>query len=165
MSGDDTLTSKTKLKERMDSLQQLGIDLTKLSDSQLDQFSLSEDLLEALRFARTIKSNGALRRHYQYIGKLMRLVDEAYVREKLLIVMGESHYNIKVQHECESWRDRLLASDDELNAFISKYAHADITELRQLIRNVRKEIIAGKNKHYRALFQLIRRQVTSQEVR
>jgi ribosome-associated protein len=160
MRTDDEIISKTKLKKQMDDLQQLGLELVRLSDKQLAQFELGDSLLEAIKFARTIKANGALRRHCQYIGKLMRTVDEVYVRETLLVVMGESHHNTRILHECEQWRDKLLASDDELNLFIAKYPNTDITELRQLIRSVRKELIAGKNKNYRGLFQLIRQQIT-----
>ena len=160
MRADEEIISKTKLKKQMDDLQQLGMELVKLSDNQLAQFQLDDSLLEAIKFARTIKANGALRRHCQYIGKLMRTVDENNIRETLLVVMGESHHNTRILHECEQWRDKLLASDEALSAFIAKYPNTDITELRQIIRSVRKELLAGKNKHYRGLFQLIRQQIS-----
>ena len=153
--------SKTKLKEKMDDLQDLGIALVKLSKDQLAKLELNDTLFEAVKFAKSINSNSALRRHYQYIGKLMRSENEEYIRERLSFVMGESRAGAKILHECEKWRDKLLESDATLNTFILKYPNSDITELRQLIRSVRKELDLGQNKHYRKLFQFIRQQVQS----
>lgn len=153
--------SKTKQKEHMKNLQDLGLELVKLSNEKLAKVGLSDALLDAIKFAKTINSNSALRRHYQYIGKLMRSVDEGYVRERLALVLGESGLATKILHDCERWRDLLLESDNTLNIFISKYPNTDITELRHLIRLVRKELSLGQNKHYRGLFQFIREQVQS----
>ncbi|MFN8770088.1 MAG: ribosome biogenesis factor YjgA [Neisseriaceae bacterium] len=153
--------SKTKLKKHMEQLQKLGIELVKLSDAQLSQFELSDALLDAIKFAKTINSNGALRRHYQYIGKLMRNVDEEYIRDRIALVMGESRLATKIQHDCENWRHLLLESDDALNNFISKYPNTNIAELRQLVRSVRKELKSGQNKHYRELFKFIRELIQS----
>lgn len=63
--------------------QKLGEELIGLKESDLNQLPLDEDLLEAVREARTIKSHGALRRQKQYIGKLMRHVDPEPIREGL----------------------------------------------------------------------------------
>lgn len=153
--------SKTKLKQHMEVLQDLGLALVKLSKEQLAKFDLSDTLLEAIKFAKIINSNSALRRHYQYIGKLMRSADENYIRERLSLVTGESRELVRIQHECEAWRAKLLESDNTLNLFILKYPSSDITDLRQLIRSVRKELELGQNRNYRKLFQFIREHVQS----
>lgn len=75
--------SKTQLKKQMEDLQKLGTRLISLKESQLLKLELPEELFEAIKFAKTITSNGALRRQYQYIGKLMRGVDAISIQEKI----------------------------------------------------------------------------------
>ena len=159
----DINISKTKMKEHMESLQSLGVELIKLSNVQLKKLNLNEELQTAIIFAKTIKSNSALRRHYQFIGKLMRNIDEAELKEKLLMLNGTSKLSIKIQHDCEKWRDLLIEEDATLDEFILKYPHANITELKQLIKIVRKEMTVSKtNKQYRTLFQYIKEQIQMQ---
>ena len=153
--------SKTKIKAHMDELQELGMALMELSRNQLNKFDLPDVLIDAIIFANKISSNRAIKRQRQYIGKLMRDVDEDYVRSRLAFVLGESAQETKILHDCEAWRDKLLNSDDALNAFIAKFPNCDITELRQLIRIVRKEQELSQNKNYRKLFQFIRREIES----
>ena len=75
--------SKTQKKQAALSLQGLGERLAKLSDEQLQQICLSEDLLKAVKAAKTIKKHGPLDRQMQYIGSLMRKYDPTPVREYL----------------------------------------------------------------------------------
>ncbi|MCE2706453.1 MAG: DUF615 domain-containing protein [Proteobacteria bacterium] len=151
--------SKTKIKAHMEELQDLGMALAKLSKSQLEKFELPDTLREALKSAKTINSNRALKRNNQYIGKLMRSVDEAYIRQRLSFVMGDSAVGARILHDCEAWRDKLIESDTALDDFIAKYPDCDITELRQLVRIIRKEIQLSQNKNYRKLFQFIRQYI------
>jgi len=75
--------SKTQKKQAALSLQELGERLVKLSDEKLGQIGLDEDILKAVKAAKTIKKHGALDRQMQYIGCLMRKIDPAPVREFL----------------------------------------------------------------------------------
>ncbi len=69
--------SKTQRKNAMHALQDLGDNLLKyLSPQKLAKLPLPEELLEALRQARSIKEREAKRRHSQYIGKLMRGLEQ-----------------------------------------------------------------------------------------
>jgi ribosome-associated protein len=74
-----TRVSRTKKKQAALSLQDLGKRLVKLSDEQLDQIGLSEDVLKAVKAAKTITKHGARDRQMQYIGSLMRKHDPAPV--------------------------------------------------------------------------------------
>ncbi len=67
--------SKTRRKKDMIALQELGLRLSKLADSQLAKLPLTDELLSALKHARTLKTHEAIRRHMQYVGKLMRNED------------------------------------------------------------------------------------------
>lgn len=148
--------SKTKAKSQMEDLQRLGMQLVELSKTQLAKFELSDQLLLAILEAQKITANGAIRRQNQYIGKLMRNADAAGIKDKLDEINGKHLGAVRKLHECESWRDRLLANDSELQIFVDTYFIGDISGLRGLIRQVRKEIALNKQHNYRKLFQFIR---------
>ena len=150
------LLSKTKKKAQMDGLQDLGSELIELSKDQLAKFILPDQLRDAIILAQKITANGAIRRQRQYIGKLMRNVDASYIEEKLAEINNDSAKSTKLLHQCENWRERLLAHDAELSGFIASYPQCEITDLRDLIRAVRREIQQGQNRNYRKLYKLIR---------
>ena len=68
--------SRTSIKNQMQKLQQIGIKLTQLKLDKLKNMHLPDRLFEAIKATNAINSNGALRRQYQYIGKLMRELDD-----------------------------------------------------------------------------------------
>ena len=76
----DLKPSKSARKRDFLALQKLGEDLITLKETDLREIGLDEDLLEAVLEARRIKSNSALRRQKQYIGKIMRSVDPEPIR-------------------------------------------------------------------------------------
>jgi ribosome-associated protein len=55
----------------------------KLSAEQIKDIDLPEEIYEAVKCAKTIRSHGARRRQMQYIGTLMRNIDSAPVQEAL----------------------------------------------------------------------------------
>lgn len=148
--------SKTQVKRHMEDLQKLGMELVELSPAQLVKFEMPDRLLSAILEAQKITSNGAIRRQCQYIGRLMRDADEAAIRYKLDEIKGKHSDSVRKLHECEKWRDRLLASDSELKTFMESYQVSEIGQLRGLIRQVRKEMEQDKQHNYRKLFQFIR---------
>ncbi|MDO5070810.1 MAG: ribosome biogenesis factor YjgA [Neisseria zoodegmatis] len=149
--------SKTQMKKQMDSLQDLGMQLTKLSADTLKKIGLSEDLYEAVVTYKKITSNGALKRQAQYIGRLMRDTDPEPIERYLAKLRGDNAAHNAFLQRVEQARDRLIASDDALTAFIADYPHADAGKLRTLIRNTRKEQESNKPpKNFRALFQEIK---------
>ena len=75
--------SRTQKKKAALSLQDLGERLVKLSDEQLKQIDLPEDILKAVKAAKTMKKHGPFDRQKQYIGSLMRKYDPAPVQEFL----------------------------------------------------------------------------------
>jgi len=75
--------SKTQKKKAALSLQELGERLVNLSVEQLKQIELSEDVLTAVKTAKTIKKHGPLSRQMQYIGTLMRKYDPTPIKEFL----------------------------------------------------------------------------------
>ena len=148
---------KTKRKEQMADLQKLGLQLVNLSEEKLQKIELPPVLFDAIILAKKLTANGAIRRHNQYIGRLMREVDADYIRSELAKSEADSVYTAKLLHSCEKWRERLLDNDGELNLFINEYVVDDISELKSLIRSARREkLLQAQIKNYRKLFKLIR---------
>ncbi len=75
--------SKTQRKKEALALQALGEKLLKLSPKQLEEIDLPEEIYDAVRFAKTTRKHGALKRQIQYIGALMRQIDPAPIQEAL----------------------------------------------------------------------------------
>ena len=149
--------SKTRRKKEMHDLQDLGMQLTHLSDETLKKIDLPEALHEAVRVYKKINSNGALKRQTQYIGRLMRDIDPVPIREFLDKLQG-SHvaYNAFL-HRVEQAREQLLADDAALTAFLRGHPNAEAGILRTLIRNTRKEREQAKPlKHFRALYRYLK---------
>ena len=141
----------------MHELQALGVALAELSESQLKEMRLGEDLLEALLEAKRIRSHEAKRRQMQYIGRLMREVDPAPIRSRLAELEGSSAQASARHRRLETWRERLLGDDAALTEFAAAYPGADLQALRALIRNTRKEKKEGKPpRAYRELFRVLK---------
>jgi ribosome-associated protein len=83
---DDDAPSRTARKRMSHDLRRLGEELVALRPERLHELPLSERLLDAIAEARRLKSFGARRRQVQFVGKLMRQLDEesvAAIREAL----------------------------------------------------------------------------------
>ena len=141
----------------MHELQALGVALAELPESQLKEMRLAENLLAALLEVKRIKSHEARRRQMQYIGRLMRDIDPAPIRERLAEVEGHSAQATARHRRLEGWRERLIADDAALTAFAAEHAGADLQALRTLIRNARKEAAEGKPpRAHRELFRVLK---------
>lgn len=150
--------SRTHIRDEMTALQKLGEKLMKMAESQLDKIPLPDNLRQAIRFMRTLKSNEAKRRQAQYIGKLMRDVDP----EPIVSALGKLELLLQKKtdefHEIEKWRDRLIAEGDTaLAEFLRMYPQVDRQMLRQLVRNAMHDRAKQVNRgHERELFRVLR---------
>ena len=146
--------SKTRRKQEMHALQDMGEQLIQLDLKRLAELDLPETLADAILEAKRIRKHGALRRQRQLIGKLMRDVDPAPIQEKLDAWNGLSSQHTAWLHLLERWRERLLADELALGELGQKYPTADLQQLRLLTRNAEKERLANKPpKSFRMLFQ------------
>jgi ribosome-associated protein len=148
--------SKTKKKEAMHELQDLGAELVELSVGQLKRINLPENIYEAVRECQKITAHGAHRRQLQYLGKLMRSADDEPIRAGLALIRGESSAETARLHRLERFRTRLLEDEGFLSEISTTWPGADLQHLRQLRRNALKEKEAGKPpKNFRAIFQML----------
>ncbi|MBI5329452.1 MAG: DUF615 domain-containing protein [Betaproteobacteria bacterium] len=153
----DLLPSKSQRKRESNALQDLGAELVKLSRERLQRMILPDNLLTAVLEAQRITSHGAIRRQMQLIGKIMRNIEADEIAEQIAEIKGESDAAKAAFHAIERWRERLLTDDDALTLWLAEHPESDIQQMRQLIRNARKEAADGKPpKSSRALFKLLR---------
>ena len=150
--------SKSRRKRDLQDLKRLGEALLDFSDDALRQLLLPEVLLDALRTARKIHSNGARKRQMQYIGKLMKDIDAAPVRQAVEARNRQHDSHSREFHLLETLRDQLLADDDSaLPAVLAHFPHADRQHLRKLVRQARREQDSGQPpRAYRLLFRYLR---------
>jgi ribosome-associated protein len=145
----DSKPSKTARKREQLELQKLGERLIELNPEELLRLPLEERLSDAIRQAQRIKSNSALRRQRQYIGKLMRQVDATPIREALDEVTRKSRTDKRLFAQAESWRDRIASegtaaieafrqatnnSADELPALFEELERASNDRARRIAR-------------------------------
>ncbi len=160
-STDEDFISRSEIKRQMEALKLIGKQITELRPDQQEKIPMDNVLREAVAETKRITSNGALKRHLQYIGKLMRHADVEAIKTALDGFDTASQVHNQKFHELERWRDRLLQNGPEgneaLEAFITEHPTTDIQQLRQLIRNTRKEIDKqAPPTQYRKLFRFLR---------
>ena len=166
--------SKTDLKKHMDHLQSLGESLLTLRSDLMtrlrEQHELSDKLIDALAEARRITNFEGKSRQMQFIGKLMRALDEdtvAAIEAALEEQRKPSAQETLRLHQAEQWRDRLVADDDALTDWLRQDPEADVQHLRALIRQARKDAqttaaqekpgeAQRHGKAYREIFQIVR---------
>ena len=160
----DELPSKTRKKQEMHALQQLGAQLVELSEQRLSELRLPETLLEAVQEARRLKGkHEALRRQLQYVGRVMRDIDAAPLRAALEQWRGQGREHAAQLHAIERWREELLASEPALARFLDAHPGADSQRLRSLIRNARREQAGAlPPKSYRELFRVLRETIVKE---
>jgi ribosome-associated protein len=164
--------SKTDLKKHSDDLQDLGENLLTLRSDLMTRLreghDIPEKLIDALVEAKRITNFEGRRRQIQFIGKLMRkLPDEtiAAMQAALEEQRKPSARETLALHQAEQWRDRLIADDGALTAWLQADTEADAQQLRALIRQARKDAqgvserpgeALRHGKAYREIFQLVR---------
>ena len=148
--------SKTKQKEAMHELRDLGAELVELSVGQLKRINLPENIFDAVRECQKITAHGARRRQIQYLGKLMRSVDDEPIRAGLALLRGESSAETARLHRLERLRVKLLEDESTLSDIAALWPAVDLQHLRQLRRNAIKEQEQNKPpKNFRAIFQMM----------
>ena len=156
--------SKTQLKAEADEKQALGEALLTLRADLMARLDLPEKLLDAITQAKRITHFEGRRRQLQFIGKLMRPLDAGPIRAAIDEQANGSAELTLALHLAEQRRDRLIASDDALGAWLSEFPGTDSQQLRALVRQARKDITKPETpgqaprhgKAYREIFQLVR---------
>ncbi len=181
LKGSDS-ASKTDLKRESDELQKLGEDLMQLRQDAMrqlvEQQHVPELLFEAIRDAKKITNFEGLRRQMQFVGKLMRKLDEPQVqaiRAALDVQHNTSAEETLALHMAEHWRDRLLKDDQALADWLAAHPDTDSQQLRALVRQARKDGLPDKTavsqgafprqgRAYRDIFKIVRDHLSAQKI-
>ena len=148
--------SRTKYKKEAEDLQRLGLELNKLSVSQLERIEIPENLRTALIEGKTITSNIAGRRHRQFIGALMRDVKPEPIRLALLQAKDDIPVELEAAKQTRMWIDRLLTGDlAEMETLLCEFPGLEHQRLRQLVRNIKKEKPGAKTFKSRRALELV----------
>lgn len=105
----DEPVSKSQKKREAEALQKLGTQLIALNPDKIELLPLSDPLKQAILEAKTLKSHGAVRRHAQWIGKLMRSIDSKALITAYARIIGKSPAHIIASYRLE----HLYPSDRE----------------------------------------------------
>ena len=152
--------SKSQLKRESHALQDLGKRLAALAPDLLERIPLDTQLLEAIALARRIQNKrSALKRHYQYLGKLLRARDAEPIIAALAEIDRDSQQAIRLHHRAERWRDRIIDDGvDAIEALLAEAPGADRQKLRQLRRNLEHAKTDAKRvQHSRLVYQEVKR--------
>ncbi len=159
MENDNDQGPQSKSQRKRDSLalQALADELAQLSATELDAVPLPEVLREAVAAAREL-SRGAYRRQVRYLGRLLRDIDAEPIRSAVAARRGATHEDKARLKRLERWRERLMEEGDPAVAeLLEEFPGADPQQLRQLLRNARREHGSGRApRSYRQLFRFLR---------
>ena len=169
LKGTDEPT-RTDLKRESTELQKLGEDLLTLRAEPMARLELPEKLVDAVAECKRITNFEGIRRQMQFIGKLMRKLDDSKHAE-IRAALDEQHMpsakETMLLHQAEQWRDRLIAEEDAVGQWINLSPGTDSQNLRALVRQARKDAKPEKpglaprhGRAYRDIFQLVREALT-----
>jgi ribosome-associated protein len=152
--------SKSELKRQMNELQKLGEQLVAEPRDRVKRVPMPEDVRDAILMCQTITNHEGRRRQLQYVGKMMRTLNEdevAAIERTIDSWKGASKSETAALHALERRREKLLADDKALTQLLAEHPELDGQQLRTLIRNARKEQAENKPpKAYREIFQILK---------
>jgi ribosome-associated protein len=171
LKGGSDEPSRTELKRESDELQKLGESLLILRADLMAKVDLPDKLVEAVAEAKRITNFEGKRRQMQFIGKLMRKLDEEAVEAVRAALLEQSQGSAQETlqlHLAEQWRDRLISDDSACGEWLQSFPGTDSQQLRALIRQARKDAPAAsaanvsqglaprQSRAFREIFQLVR---------
>jgi ribosome-associated protein len=152
--------SKSELKRQSNELQKLGEQLIGEARDRVKRVPMPEDVRDAILMCQTITNHEGRRRQLQYVGKMMRTLNEeevAIIQRTIDSWKGASKSETAALHALERRREKLLADDKALTQLLSEHPTLDAQHMRTLIRNARKEQAENKPpKAYREIFQILK---------
>jgi ribosome-associated protein len=152
--------SKSELKRQSNELQKLGEQLIDAPRDRVKRVPMPDNVRDAILMCQTITNHEGRRRQLQFVGKLMRTLDEeevAVIQRTIESWKGTSRAEAAALHALERRREKLLADDKALTQLLEEHPQLDVQHLRTLIRNARKEQAENKPpKAYREIFQILK---------
>lgn len=127
----------------------LGLELSGLSQEDLDRLDLPERVREEIDVVQKLKPKVRGRQN-RLIGQLLRADDHEEIRERLSALFAGRRFTVQLEKVNERWRDRLIEGGDEsVESLIAEYPEADRQRLRQLTRTARGDADSSRTKKAR----------------
>lgn len=158
LEDDDDWISKSQLKRESKDIQLLGKKLGTLNPEQLSRVPLPENLIDALSLAHKIAhKHGAVKRQFQYIGKLLRSMDVEPIIQAVKDFEDADNSSKALFKKMEFWRDRIVTEGETaIDECCAQYPDMDRQKLRQLSRNHKNANTDAKRTRFaRQIFQEI----------
>jgi Uncharacterized protein conserved in bacteria len=162
--------SRSRKKRESTALQQRGEELAALSPAVWKTLPLPPELAGALDDTRSMKTHEARRRHMQYIGRLMRELEEeerAALSASLDALKDTLLQDAAALHRIEHMRDALLdrdgaARDTALSGILAEHPELEPAKLRHLVDAALAEREKKRPpRHGRELFRYLRERIES----
>lgn len=150
--------NKTQIKKDIAVVHKLADEIVSLSATQLSELTLPQDVYEAAKATAGITQRGARKRQLKFLTGLLRKIELEEIEHTLATIKSQSALATKELHLLERWRNRLLGEGDRaLSSLLQEYPDADRQQLRQLLRNAKKETELGKPpKSARLVYQYLK---------
>jgi len=149
--------SRTDLKKESDELQKLGESLLDLRPDLMAKADLPEKLVDAVADAKRITNFEGKRRQMQFIGKLMRKLDDDVIESVKAALLeqnqGSAQETLQL-HLAEQWRDRLISDDDACGEWLKNFPAISAASVSQ-------GLAPRQSRAYREIFQLVRAEMSS----
>lgn len=156
---DDDYKSKSQIKREAEDLKALGREILALPPHIRETLPLSDELIDALALAEKIQhKREALRRQFQFIGKLLRGTDTSELQQAMEKHRNKHKAEAKALHKIEDLRDKLIAEGmPVINALVAEYPEMERQKLRQLVKKATQEQEKQlPPKAYREIFQYLK---------
>ena len=153
------IISKSQQKRESQEITKLGKRLVELSAAQVAELPVDEPVREAIALAHKIQNKrAALKRHYLFLGKLLRARDTDAIFAAVERFDNVSQVEIQRHHSAERWRNDIIDRGIEaIEQFIETQPGADRQHLRQLWRNYNSaKTDAKKVQHARLIYKDIK---------
>lgn len=133
--------SKSQIKRDAEVLKDVGRQLVALNSKQLATIPASDTLLEGIKVAHKIATkHEALRRQFQYIGKVLRSEDMEQIISRLDMINDNNKKRTNAIQHLELLREQLIVQGDaKITDVLDTYPKLERQKLRQLVRQANKE--------------------------
>lgn len=83
--------SKSEIKRRLEARQNLAQEISQLRPDEWDKLPLPDRLMDSLKETPNVRSHGGIRRHVQYLGKIMGTLEDeevAQIKKSFIQLVG-----------------------------------------------------------------------------
>jgi ribosome-associated protein len=137
--------NKTRIKKDIAELFALGETLSKLSITHLKSLELPENIHKAVSEVADMPHTGARKRLLKYIAAQLHKIDISEIQEQLDRIQSKSAHAVREHHIVEHWRDKLISEGNQaLTELFDEQPTVDLQQIRQLLRNIKKETDTNK---------------------